>query len=172
MEIRPNALLEECGAHLDHIGILSENFEETLKTLKRLPYLDEFRMLGTTYYGEGVLTVGNGYTITIGIAPFKNLDLKLEVLKPERELTPGSNLYTDHLDKHGQGLHHMAYELPDLASFRKAVDAFLAEGDKIILAGRIEPGTDAGLPNGIEFVYLEPANGSACYLELKTENLK
>ena len=172
MENQRNALLERCGAHLDHIGILSENFDSTLATLRRLPHLGPFRMLGTTRYGEDVLTVGKPYTITIGIAAFDNLDLKLEVLKPERELTPEGCIYTDHLDRHGPGLHHMAYELPDLARFRQAVDGFLSDGDRIILEGRIEPHTDAGLPNGIAFVYLEPADGSACYLELKTENLQ
>lgn len=165
-------LLEENGAKLDHIGILSEDYEATMDTLNRLPMLGEFRPLGTTRYGEEVLSVGKPYTITIGIAAFQNLDLKLEILKPERELTQEGCIYTDHLDKHGQGLHHLAYELPDIAAYNKVVDAMLSMGDKVILKGRIEPGMAEGLPNGIEFVYLEPANGSACYLELKTENLR
>lgn len=172
MEEELKKLLEEMGAKLDHIGILSEDIAHTEKVLGRLPYLERFQSLGTTYYGRKVLSVGKPYTITISIAKFSDLDLKLEILQPERELTPDGCIYTEHLEKHGPGLHHFAYELPDEDTYNRVVNMFLKSGDEVILRGRIEPGTDAGLPNGIEFIYLQPSGDCGCYLELKTENLK
>jgi catechol 2,3-dioxygenase-like lactoylglutathione lyase family enzyme len=165
------SILGKLGARLDHIGILSNNLEESIAYLNRLPRLGDFETLAEVEFNRDILKVGVPYTIRIAIASFSDNSVKLEILSPVREKTAPGCVYTEHLDKYGAGLHHFAYDFPDEESYHSAVKAFTDAGDKIILEGRVEPHTTQSIPGGIEFVYLEPVNGCGCFIEFKIDPL-
>jgi catechol 2,3-dioxygenase-like lactoylglutathione lyase family enzyme len=171
MKEEVTSILGKLGARLDHIGILSDNLEESIAYLNRLPRLGEFEILPEAGFNRDILRVGAPYAIRIAIASFSDNPVRLEILSPVREKTTPGCIYIEHLDKYGAGLHHFAYDFPDEESYHSAVKIFTDAGDKIILEGRVEPHTTQSIPGGIEFVYLEPANGCGCFIEFKIDPL-
>jgi hypothetical protein len=153
------AFLEECGARLDHVGILSEDIKATIETLSFYPFVGEF-VARESYFGKDRLAVGEPYTIVIANGYISNNDMHIEILQPIREKSDPGNVYSVLLDKHGQGLSHFAYDLPNLEAFDAVVRAFLDIGYKTILQGKVSE-------QGSTFIYLEPNDGSNVYLEFK-----
>ena len=51
------AFLEECGARLDHVGILSEDINATIDTLNDYPFVGEFKRHESSF-GKDRLAVG------------------------------------------------------------------------------------------------------------------
>ena len=153
------AFLEECGARLDHVGILSEDINATIDTLSYYPFVGEFKPHESSF-GKDRLAVGEPYTVIIANGYIGNNDMHLEILQPVREKSDPGNIYSVLLDKYGQGLSHFAYDLPDVETFNKVVKAFLDIGYKTILQGKVSE-------LGSTFIYLEPGNGSNVFLEFK-----
>ena len=153
------AFLEECGARLDHVGILSEDINATIEALSFYPFVGEFKPR-EGYFGKDRLAVGEPYTIIIANGYISNNDMHIEILQPVREKSDPGNVYSVLLDKYGQGLSHFAYDLPNVDAFNKVVDAFLAMGYKPILQGKVTE-------QGSTFIYLEPNNGCNVFLEFK-----
>ena len=153
------AFLEECGARLDHVGILSEDINATIKTMSYYPFVGEF-VPREGYFGKERLLVGEPYTIIIANGYIGNNDMHFEILQPVREKSHPQNIYSVLLDKHGEGLSHFAYDLPDVEAFHKVVQAFWDMGYKTILQGVV---SDVGST----FIYLEPGDGCNVYLEFK-----
>jgi hypothetical protein len=153
------AFLEECGARFDHVGILSEDISATIATMNLYPFTGEF-IPRERYFGKDSLLVGEAYTIIIANGYISNNDIHFEILQPVRDKSDPNNIYSALLDKHGEGLSHFAYDLPDVECFNKAVAACLGLGYKPILQGKV---SDVGST----FIYLDPDNGSNVYLEFK-----
>ena len=153
------AFLEKCGARLDHVGILSEDINATIETMNLYPFVGEF-VPRESYWSKDRLLVGEPYTIIIANGYISNNDMHFEILQPVREKSHPDNVYSVLLDKHGEGLSHFAYDLPDVETFHKVVQAFWDLGYKTILQGVI---SDVGST----FIYLDPDNGSNVYLEFK-----
>ena len=153
------AFLEECGARLDHVGILSEDINATIEAMSYYPFVGEF-IPREGYFGKDRLLVGEPYTIIIANGYISNNDMHFEILQPVREKSDPGNIYSVLLDKHGEGLSHFAYDLPNVETFDKVVKAFLDMGYKTILQGVVSA-------QGSTFIYLEPNNNSNVYLEFK-----
>ncbi|GAD53240.1 lactoylglutathione lyase and related lyases [Halarchaeum acidiphilum MH1-52-1] len=69
-------------------------------------------------------------------------DVQIELIQP----LEGENLYTEHLEEHGEGLHHVAcFSFDDPAD---AVDAFVDAGYPVVQHGRL---------GGSEFWYMDAA---------------
>ena len=153
------AYLEGCGARLDHVGILSENIQATIETMSLYPFVGEFKPREVTF-GRERLTVGAPYTILIANGYIAGNDMHFEILQPVREKSDPANIYSVLLDRHGEGLSHFAYDLPDVACFDTVVNGLLALGYKAILRGAV---TEVGST----FIYLDPDDGSRVYLEFK-----
>jgi 4-hydroxyphenylpyruvate dioxygenase-like putative hemolysin len=153
------AFLEECGARLDHVGILSEDIHATIESFKHYPFVGEF-VPREGYFGKDRLLVGEPYTIIIANGYISNNDMHFEILQPVRDKSHPDNIYSVLLDKYGQGLSHIAYDLPDIEAFHKVTRAFWDLGYKTILQGVV---SDVGST----FIYLDPDNGSNVFLEFK-----
>ena len=151
--------LEECGARLDHVGILSENIAATIDTMNLYPFVGEFKPREISF-GKEKLAVGAPYTIIIANGYISNIDMHFEILQPVREKSDPANIYSVLLDKYGEGLSHFAYDLPSLECFDKVVAAFRSLGYKTILQGVVSE-------VGSTFIYLDPNNGSNVFLEFK-----
>jgi len=153
------AYLEECGAKFDHVGILSEDINVTIESFKHYPFVGEF-VPREGYWGKEKLLVGEPYAIIIANGYISDKDMKFEILQPIREKSHPGNIYSVLLDQYGQGLSHFAYDLPDVDTFHKVVQAFWDIGYKTILQGVV---SDVGST----FIYLDPDNGSNVFLEFK-----
>ncbi len=79
-------------------------------------------------------------------------DLQLELIRP----VSGASIYTEHLERHGPGLHHVCVEVDDMAG---AVAAARAAGHEIVQEGSMGDG-------GMEFAYVDTAAAGASYVEL------
>jgi catechol 2,3-dioxygenase-like lactoylglutathione lyase family enzyme len=79
-------------------------------------------------------------------------DLQLELIRP----VSGESIYTEHLERHGAGLHHVCVEVDDLAG---AVAAARAAGHEIVQEGSMADGA-------MEFAYVDTAAAGASYVEL------
>lgn len=89
----------------------------------------------TTYRGEPT-----EYGMWLALADAG--DTQIELIEP----TIGPNLYDDHLDEHGEGLHHVAYFGWDATTAEAVIAEFEAEG---------MPAVQRGIVGGTEFVYLD-----------------
>jgi len=79
-------------------------------------------------------------------------DLQLELIRP----VSGVSIYTEHLERHGAGLHHVCVEVDDMAG---AVAAVRAAGHEIVQEGSMGGGA-------MEFAYVDTAAAGASYVEL------
>lgn len=79
-------------------------------------------------------------------------DLQLELIRP----VSGKSIYTEHLERHGTGLHHVCVEVDDMAA---AVETARAAGHEVVQEGSM----GAGL---MEFAYVEAPVAGASYVEL------
>lgn len=84
----------------------------------------------TTYRGEAV---EYGMMLALGYAG----DTMIELI----ESTMGPNVYEDHLEAHGEGLHHIAYFGWDEAEAIDVLDSFEAAGMPVLQSGTFH-GTD------------------------------
>lgn len=78
----------------------------------------------TTYRGDAV---EYGMVLALGTAG----DTTIELIEPTR----GPNIYEDHLDAHGEGLHHVAYFGWDESEAYEVVEAFETAGMPVIQSG-------------------------------------
>lgn len=79
-------------------------------------------------------------------------DLQLELIHP----VSGESIYTEHLERHGAGLHHVCVEVDDLVG---AVAAARAAGHEVVQQGSMADG-------GMEFAYVDTSAAGASYVEL------
>ena len=92
-----------------------------------------------TYYGEDV---ENGMLLALAEVG----GIMIELIEP----TIGPNIYQDHLEEHGEGLHHIAYFGWDEEETYDIIDQFTNAGISIIQSGDYA---------GTEYWYLDTAVG-------------
>lgn len=111
-------------ARLDHVSLVVRDREAAIKRLSALvagPF-DRFEYTNTAWVYDELST----YTLLMGLAPLSPT-LDLEII----ELHSGRNaVHERFLDRHGEGLQHLAYEVLD---FEGAAAAFNAAGFRTVL---------------------------------------
>ncbi len=127
---------------IDHLGIAVRSLDAALK------------------FYEGVLGIGAGHRETVATEKVNVAMLpvggpRLELLEP----TEPESAIGRFLEKRGEGLHHVALAVPDLAA---AVDRLKAAGARLIN----EPRRGAG---GHLYVFVHPASTGGVLLELIQE---
>jgi len=159
------AYLEDSGSKFIHVGILTHDLNSTVSTLESYPFVGKFADSHTVQFGRESLEVGAPYVITIANAAVAGHDFVLEVLQPDEEKSDPDNIYSSLLSKYGSGLSHVAYSVPSEKVFDTASAAFIDAGYKVILKGGVKPDESKGI-RGNAFIYLDPDDGSNCFLEL------
>jgi LAO/AO transport system kinase len=136
------ALLEgEGGAVLDHIGIAVRRLDE------RLPFYRD--LLGLAHEGtEEVATEG----VRAAFLPAGRT--RLELLEPLRD----DATLARHLEKRGEGVHHLCFEVADL----EAVLARLEAAGHEIVGGGARPGAE-----GSRVAFLHPKRTGGVLVELR-----
>ncbi len=131
--------LNDTETQIDHLGIAVRSIEQALKF-----YQDQ---LG--------LSVGARETVSqekVHVAMLPLNGSRIELLEPTEADSPVGKF----LDKRGEGLHHVALKVADLAS---AVDRLRASGARLLN----EPRAGAG---GHLYVFVHPASTGGVLLEL------
>ena len=105
----------------------------------------EFARETTTLRGEPVRFVAH---ISLGYAG----DLQLELIQP----VEGPTIHAEFLAAHGPGLHHVCFEVDDVATACAAAEA---AGLPVLMRGSMMDGE-------IEFAYVDGSAGGAPYVEL------
>ncbi|MDF2825284.1 MAG: lactoylglutathione lyase [Mycobacterium sp.] len=94
-------------------------------------------------------------------------DMQLELIEPVRG---GANIYSDFLDRHGAGLHHICVEAgvhtrddgsdgtDDAEAFDAALTEAVGHGAEIVAQGQ--------MPGGMRFAYLSNPDAGVPYLEI------
>lgn len=81
-------------------------------------------------------------------------DTQLELIAPVR----GESIYTEFLDRHGAGLHHICIEAADAQAFEAKLRDAEAGGTPVVCQGE--------MPGGMRFAYLSAAGAGVPYLEI------
>lgn len=81
-------------------------------------------------------------------------DTQLELIAPVR----GESIYTEFLDRHGAGLHHICIEAADAQAFEAQLRDAEAGGTPVVCQGE--------MPGGMRFAYLSAAGAGVPYLEI------
>lgn len=118
------------GPSVDQIGIVVRDLRSMVANLSNILGIEGFRIMEwpidgvdpqATYHGEP----GN-YRLLLAFATIGNT--QLEIVQP----LEGQNIYSDFLEKHGPGLHHIRLTIPD---FEEKSAALEASGIKNIASG-------------------------------------
>ncbi|MCV7338457.1 MULTISPECIES: VOC family protein [Mycolicibacterium] len=81
-------------------------------------------------------------------------DTQLELIAP----VSGQSVYTEFLDRHGAGLHHICIEAADVYAFDAKLRDAEGDGTPVVCQGE--------MPGGMRFAYLSAAAAGVPYLEI------
>lgn len=81
-------------------------------------------------------------------------DTQLELIAP----VSGQSVYTEFLDRHGAGLHHICIEAADVYAFDAKLRDAEGDGSPVVCKGE--------MPGGMRFAYLSAAAAGVPYLEI------
>jgi methylmalonyl-CoA/ethylmalonyl-CoA epimerase len=131
------------GPSVDQIGIVVRDLRSMVANLSKIFEIKDFRIMEwpiegidphATYHGEP----GN-YRLLLAFVTIGNT--QLEIVQP----LEGQNIYTDFLEEHGPGLHHIRLTIPD---FDEKVAFLEASGIKNLASG-------TGVHVGSEWAYFD-----------------
>lgn len=86
------------------------------------------------------------------LAFFNMGNIQLELIEPNE----AQSTWRDHLEKHGEGLHHLGYNVPDIF---KAMEDMKAQGYKLTQFGYYGDGNGA-------YAYFDATEQLKCFIEL------
>jgi methylmalonyl-CoA/ethylmalonyl-CoA epimerase len=126
--------------HIEHIGIAVKNIQESLPVFERI--------LGSKCYA--IEEVADQKVKT---AFFKVGETKIELLEP----TAPESAIAKFIEKRGEGIHHLAFAVPDLAS---SLAEMKTAGTQLIDA---QPRAGA---EGLQIAFLHPKSTNSVLVEL------
>jgi methylmalonyl-CoA epimerase len=133
-------------ARLDHLGIAVQSLDEALKF-----YEDQLGLRVTLREMVAVEKV-NVAMLPLGAADVSTLDPRIELL----EAAQPDSVIGKFIERHGEGLHHVALRVPDLLA---TVERLRSSGARILN----EPREGAG---GHLYVFVHPSSTAGVLLEL------
>ena len=132
---------------VDHVGIAVKNLSISVPLFEKL--------LNTTCYKTELIE-----TESVNTAFFKQGETKIELL----ESTDPEGVIARFIEKKGEGLHHIAFDVPDI---EKEMERLKSEGF-ILLNEKPTPGADDKL---ICFLHPKQTNGVLIELCMDKENI-
>jgi catechol 2,3-dioxygenase-like lactoylglutathione lyase family enzyme len=132
---------------------VTENLDATAALLSRGFGVGEWTRLPEIHFDpEHCRFRGRPADFVVDVALAYAGELQLELIQPVR----GESIYTEFLARSGPGLHHLCFEVDDLAAARESA---LAEGLEVVQAGSMMGGA-------MEFAYLDGSAHGVPYVEL------
>jgi len=138
------------------VGLVVRDLDSTIKALKNIFGFEQFREvtwpidrpdMKSEYHGSP----GN---FKFRIAFTQLGPIELEIIQP----LEGENIYQDFLESHGEGLHHLLFEVDDIDQLQKELEPL---GIK-----KIQSGT--GIRPGTTWAYFDTANLVGFILEVRS----
>lgn len=153
-------ILQENGAYLHHVGMLSMDNDETEKELEKMLGLGTWERDSSVWTEENMV-VGPANTIRCSNAKFWGSEVGLELVQPIHGKAEGTH-FEEYLAKNGTGLHHVCYMFKRHEDFLRAHKEMVARGAVDVHHGQLT--YDSG-KLFVDFCYLEIIK-DGLYLEL------
>ena len=117
---------------LDHIGLLVKDREKMVDFFKLMPFCKEEWKREECDFLQEELKVGKGYRIRTAFGYLG--DLGVEIIEPIPEYSEGCYML-QWIEKHGPGLHHVAYHYEDVVLYKEMVKKLTDAGMELVLEG-------------------------------------
>ena len=114
-----------------HVCYLTDDLDQSLAAFAALGVKETERV----EFGSGVYAIVELPGFANYGSPTSGAPMRIELLMPTSE----GNVYSDHLARHGKGLHHIGILVPD---FEQYLEAFTAAGCKVMVDAR-QPASSA-----------------------------
>lgn len=140
---------------ITQVALVVKDREATMEKYRQVMGLEPFIVCSTPQVpGRKFRGVEEDFEVKAAVYRLEN-GVELELLQPSK----GSSLWQEFLDKHGDGLHHLMFEIEDLDEF----EAYMAsQGIKVAQSG---PSAEAGK----RWVYFDSYEKLGFYIEAKTK---
>ncbi len=137
------------------IAWVTDNLDATERTLSALLGARRWVRMPAVHFGPETCSYrGEPADFAADISLSYAGDTQLELIAP----ISGRSVYSEFLDRHGSGLHHVCIEAADLNSFDAKVRAAEADGAPVVCQGE--------MPGGMRFAYLSAPAAGVPYLEI------
>ena len=109
-----------------HIGYITRDIERTKKNLQKFFGLDSFAMMVPNYFNKKYRGKPEDFKAQFAFCRVGNIVYELI------QVLHGKTSYEDFMKEHGEGIHHLGYEISDLA---KWIEAYKKVGIEPIMSG-------------------------------------
>ena len=97
-----------------HIGYLTRDIERTMEHFQKYFGLESFKKMVPDYFNRRYHGKPGNFKAQLAFARVGNIVYELiQVLE-------GKTIYEDFMNEHGEGIHHLGYEISDLAKWTQA----------------------------------------------------
>ena len=128
----------------EHLGYVTRDIERTKRNLQKILGLESFTMMAPDYFNKMYRGEPEDFKAQLAVCRVGNMVYELiQVLR-------GRTVYEDFLKEHGEGIHHLGYEISDLGRWVKAYEKI---GVKVAMSG--ERLAMSGERAGLKLVYLD-----------------
>jgi methylmalonyl-CoA/ethylmalonyl-CoA epimerase len=97
-----------------HIGYVTRDIERTMENFQKYFGLESFKKMVPDYFNRQYHGKPGDFKMQLAFARVGNIVYELiQVLQ-------GKTIYEDFMNEHGEGIHHLGYEISDLAKWTEA----------------------------------------------------
>lgn len=96
------------SARVSQVGVVVKDRDKTIDYFSKVLGIGPWSKLDSTYESDEVMTGQGKFTLKVAFADLGGLEIELI------EVGAGRPIHTDFLEAHGEGLHHVAYDVTDL----------------------------------------------------------
>lgn len=120
-----------------HVGYVTRDLERSLKNLQKFLGLEPFTKMVPNYFNKKYHGEPEDFKMEFAFSRMGNIVYELI------QVTDGRTVYADFMKEHGEGIHHLGYEISDLS---KWIEAYRKVGiEPIMSAERV----------GLKFAYFD-----------------
>ena len=127
-----------------HLGYVTRDIERTKRNLQKMLGLESFEMRSPDYFNKTYRGEPGDFKTQLAVCKVGTAVYELiQVLQ-------GRTVYDEFLKEHGEGIHHLGFEISNLDRWLKAYEKI---GVKVAMSG--ERAAMPGESGGLKFVYLD-----------------
>ncbi len=127
-----------------HLGYITRDIERTKRNLQKMLGLESFKMMSPNYFNKTYRGEPEDFKTQLAVCRVGNMVYELI------QVLHGRTAYDEFLKEHGEGIHHLGYEISNLDRWLKAYEKI---GVKVAMSGERLPMD--GERVGLKFVYLD-----------------
>ena len=97
-----------------HVGYVTKDLERSMEDLQKYFGLGPFKRMIPEYFNRRYHGELEDFKIDIGLCRVGNMVYELI------QILQGRTIYEDFMNEHGEGIHHLGYEISDLTKWKEA----------------------------------------------------